>query len=155
MFWSCSLTTLHSSAILVRQALLVAAPTDPGTKKAESFSTQLLQNFWSKLKNKNPKIVGMSPTVSTKCFKQRRVVWHQHHSCLAMAEHQILDGKHFLILGPETGKIWWLKKVQYISTKKYHCQCTSCVARNASGFFTISREQEWFQFKRLGVGNMP
>ena len=27
-----------------------------------------------------------------------------------MAEHQILGGKHFLILGPESGTIWWLRK---------------------------------------------
>ena len=29
--------------------------------------------------------------------------------------------KHFLILRPESGKIWWLKKVQNLQ-KKYHCQ---------------------------------
>ena len=40
-----------------------------------------------------------------------------------MAEHQILGGKHFLILGPKSGKIWWLKKVQYLQ-KKCHCQWT-------------------------------
>ena len=34
-----------------------------------------------------------------------------------------LGGKHFLILGPETGRIWWLKKVQYLQ-KKYHCHWT-------------------------------
>ena len=35
----------------------------------------------------------------------------------------ILGGKHFLILGPESGKIWWLTMVQYLQ-KKYHCQWT-------------------------------
>ena len=39
--------------------------------------------------------------------------------CLAIAENHILGGEYFLILGP--GKIWWLKKVQYLQ-KKYHCQ---------------------------------
>ena len=29
--------------------------------------------------------------------------------------------KHFLILGPETGGFWWLKKVKYLQ-KVYHCQ---------------------------------
>ena len=38
-----------------------------------------------------------------------------------MAEHHIFGGKHFLILGPETGGIWWLKKVKYLQ-KEYHCQ---------------------------------
>ena len=69
----------YLSAILDRQGLLVAAPTDLGTKKAESFSPQLLQNFWLKLKKKNPKIVVMSPTFETKGFKQREVVWQQYH----------------------------------------------------------------------------
>ena len=42
---------------------------------------------------------------------------------LGVAQHQILGGKHFLILGPESSKTWWLKKVQYLQ-KKYHCQWT-------------------------------
>ena len=58
-----------------------------------------------------------------KSFKQKEVVWQQYHLCLAVAEHQILGGKHFLILGPESGKIWWLKKAQYFQ-KKSHCQWT-------------------------------
>ena len=60
------------SAILDRQRLSVAAPVDLRTKKAESFSPQLLQGFWSKLKKKNPKIVMMSPTVTTKNPKPKR-----------------------------------------------------------------------------------
>ena len=46
----------YLSAIFDRQGLLVAAPIDLGTKKAESFSLQLLQGFWFQLKKKNPKI---------------------------------------------------------------------------------------------------
>ena len=45
------------SAVLDRQGLSVAAPVELRTKKTESFSPQLLQGFWSKLKEKNPKIV--------------------------------------------------------------------------------------------------
>ena len=57
------------SAILDRQGLSVAAPVDLGTKKTESFSPQLLKGFWAKLKKKkNPKIVVMYPTVTTKNF---------------------------------------------------------------------------------------
>ena len=145
----------YLSAILDRQGLLVAAPMDLRTKKAESFSPQLFQGCWSKLKKKNPKIDVMSPTVSTKRFKQKKVVWQQYHSCLAGAEHQILGGKHFLILGPESGKIWWLKKF-YNSRKSATANGPSCVASNPSGFFTIStifcvhwslyqpRVSEWF-----------
>ena len=65
------------SAILDRQGLLVAAPVDLSTKKAESFSPQALQGFWSKIKMKNPKIVVMLPTVFTKYTNQKEVIWQQ------------------------------------------------------------------------------
>ena len=50
------------------------------------------------------------------------MVWQHYRLCIDVAE-QILGGKHFLILGPESRKIWWLKKVQYLK-KNYHCQWT-------------------------------
>ena len=40
------------SAIIDRQGLMVAAPVDLRTKKAQSFSLQALQGFWSKMKKK-------------------------------------------------------------------------------------------------------
>ena len=99
MSGKCSLTTLNLSAVLDRQGLQVAAPIDLRTKKAESFSPQLLQGFWHKLKKKkNPKIVVMSPTVETKRFKKKEVVWQQYHLCMDVQEHQLLGGK-------ESGKI--------------------------------------------------
>ena len=79
--------------------------------------------FWSKLKKKNPKIVVMSPTATAKNSKQKEIIWQQYRLCLAVAEYQIRGGKHFLIFGPESGKIWWLKKGQYLQ-KKYHCRWT-------------------------------
>ena len=111
----------YLSAILDRQGILVAAPIDLRTKKAESFSPQLLQGFWSKLKIKNPNIVVMSPTVTTKNSKHKEVKWQQYCLCLAVAEYEIRGGKRFLILGPVSTKLWWLKKVQYLQ-KKYHYQ---------------------------------
>ena len=48
--------------------------------------------FWLKLKTKNPKIVVMSPTVETRSFKKKEVVWLQYHLCMDVAEHQILGG---------------------------------------------------------------
>ena len=62
----------HLSAILDRRGLSVTVPVDLGTKNSESFSPQLLQGFWSKLKN-NLKIVVMFPTVTTKNPKQKAV----------------------------------------------------------------------------------
>ena len=90
---------------------------------AESLLPQLLQGFWSRLKKKSPNIVGMSPTVTTKNSKQKEVMWQPYRLRLAVAEYPILGGKHFLTLGPKSGKMWWMTKVQYLQ-KKYHCQWT-------------------------------
>ena len=133
----------YLSAIPDRQALMVAAPADPRTKKAEGFSPQVLKRFWSKIKIKNPKIHLMSPTVFTRYPNQKEVIWQQYRLCLAIQECQFLGGKHFLIAGPELGKIWWLKKVQYC--QKYHCRCTllrgrqpKWILNNFADFFTTT-----------------
>ena len=52
--WELFSDNSYLSAILGRHGLLVAATVDIRTKKTESFSPQLLQGFWSKLKEKNP-----------------------------------------------------------------------------------------------------
>ena len=51
------------------------------------------------------------------------MVWQLYHLFFDVAEQQFLGGKHFLVLGLKSGKIWWLKKVQYLQNK-YHCQWT-------------------------------
>ena len=100
----------------------------------------------------------MSPTVTTKSFKQEEVVWQQYHLFLAVAEHHIL------------GEIWWFKEVQYL-WKKYHCQWT--LLRGVLEFLPVLRERvvptEWqvrtvlgdcisrarvIQCKRHSIGNM-
>ena len=124
----------YLSAILDRQVLLVAAPIDLRTRKAEGFSPHLLQVLWSKLKRKNPKIAVTSPECYYEGFQAERSSWPLYHLCLFVAEHQILGGKHFLIFGPRPGKILLLKKVQYFK-KKYHFQWTSRLARTLSGCF--------------------
>ena len=111
----------YLSAILDRQGLQVAAPTDLRTKKAESFSPQLIQGFWQKLKKNNSKIVVLSLTFETKDFRKEEVVWQEYHLCVGRGRTSNSWRKHFLILGPESGNIWWLKKVQHLQ-KKYHCQ---------------------------------
>ena len=97
--WELFSDNSYLSAILDRQGLSVAAPVDLATKNVESFSPQLLQGFWSKLKEKNPEMVVMSPTVTTKNSKQKEVIWQRYRLCLAVAEYQILGGEHFLIFG--------------------------------------------------------
>ena len=71
--WEMFSDNSHLSAILDRQLLQVAAPIDLRTKNAQSFSPQLLQGFWQKLKKENPVIVVMSPTVETTSFKKKEV----------------------------------------------------------------------------------
>ena len=61
----------YMSAIFDREGLQVAAPIDLRTNKTESFSPQLIQGFWQKIKKKNTKIVVMSPTAETKSFKKK------------------------------------------------------------------------------------
>ena len=56
----------------------------------------------------------MSPTVFAKYTNQKKVKWQQYRLCLAIAEYQILGGKHFLTLKPESEEISWLKKVQKV-----------------------------------------
>ena len=51
-----------------------------------------------------------------------------------MAEHQIVGGKHFLILGPESGRIWWFRKVQDLQ-RRYHCQWTFLRGKNPKWIF--------------------
>ena len=47
---------------------------------------------------KNPKMIGMYPTIETKRYKQQEASTGSSTTCvLDVAEHQILDGKHFLI----------------------------------------------------------
>ena len=133
--WEMFSDNSYLSAIFDRQGLQVAAPIDLRTKKAEIFSPQLSQGFWHKLKKKNPKIVVISPTVETKSFKKKEVVWQQYHLCMDVVQHQILGGKHFLILVPESGKIWWLQRLQ----QKYHFQWTLLRGEKPKFFFfTIS-----------------
>ena len=79
-------------------------------RKLRVFSPELLHGFWSKIKTKNPKIVVMSLTITTKNSEQEEVIWHPYYFCLAVAEHQFFGGTHFLILEPGSGKIRWLKK---------------------------------------------
>ena len=154
--WELLLDNSYMSAILDRQGLLVAAPVDMRTKKAESFSPQALQDIWSRIQIKNLKTVMMSPTVFTKYSYQKEVIWQQHQLSLAIAEYHILGGEHFLILGLMSGKIWWLKEVHYLQ-KKYHCRWTLLRGRQPKWIFIIlaifynhlslyrSRVSEWFR----------
>ena len=119
----------------------------------------------------------MSPTVTTKNSKHKEVIWQQYRLSLAVTRCQILGGKHVLILGPEAGKIWWLKKVQFLQ-EKYHCRWTllrkilatqynhlSSYQSLVSMWFlrngkseqfleTVYPRQQWFQFERHNIGNM-
>ena len=78
----------------------------------------------------------MYPTVTTKRSKQKEVVWQKCRLCLSVPEYQILGGKHVLILGQVSGKIWWLKMYNTFR-KSTTADGLSCVARNPSGFFII------------------
>ena len=122
--WEMFRDNLYLSGILDRQGLLVAAPTHFRTKKAESFSPQLLQGFWSKLKKNNPKIVVMSPTVTAKNSEQKDVIWQQYRLFLAVAAKKSLAASIF----------FWDEHQARFGTPNE----PSCEARTPSGFFIIS-----------------
>ena len=169
----------YLSAILDRQGLSVARPVDLVTKNTESFSPKLLQGFWSSNKEKNPKIVVMSPPVTTQNSKQKEVIWQQYCLCLAVAEYQILGG-NILYFGTRIRKDLVVKNRYNTNRRSTTAAGHSCVARNASGFFIIwaisyvlldwcrsngmaSTSSSWrlyvqskrlFQFKRHSIGNM-
>ena len=63
----------------------------------------------------------------------REVIWQQYRLCLAVAEDQSPGGEHVLIPGPESGKIWWLVKIQHL--QKYHCQWTLLRGRRPKWIF--------------------
>ena len=136
----------YVSGILDRQGFQVALE----QRRLRVSRYNCYRAFWHMLKKKNPKIVVMSPTVETKSFKKKEVVWQQYHLCMDLAEQQILGGKHFLILGPEGGKIWWLKKVQYLQ-KKHHCQWTLLRDEKPKWIFSQSRQS----FRSTGVSTSP
>ena len=110
------------SAILDRQGLQVAAPIDLRTKKAESFSPQLLQGFWHKLKKKNPKIVVMSPTVETKSFKKRK--WYGKSVVYGRGRTSNSWRKTLPYFGTRIRKDLVVEKGAISPEKKYHCQWT-------------------------------
>ena len=127
------------SAVLDRQGLQVAAPIDLCTKKAESFSPQLLHGFWHKFKKKNPKIVGMSPDCWDEELQEERS---------GMATVPLLYGR-----GRTSSS--WRKTLPYFGTrirkdlvveqsaispekKKYHCQWT--LLRGEKPNFSQSRQ---------------
>ena len=70
--WELFSDNSYLSAVLDRQGLQVAAPADLRNKKIEHFSPLLLQSFWSRLKEKNPKIVVIFPTHVTKTLNKRK-----------------------------------------------------------------------------------
>ena len=65
--------------------------------------------------------------------------WKQYRLCLAVAEHQIFGGMHFLIVGPESGKIWCLKKVQIPPEK----------STTANGPLLLGKKPKWI-FQNFG-----
>ena len=119
------------------------------TKKTENFTAQLLQRFWYKPKRKNPKTVVMSPIVASKSHKAK----FQNISYLATVPFVRGCGRTphpwrkntSLFWGPESGRIWWLKKVQYL-LKKYHCHWTLLRGKPLSGF-----SQSWHSVTTIRI----
>ena len=119
-----SLTILIWALSLDRQGLLVAAPVNLRTKKNRKLLTIAIAGLLSNLKEKNPKIVVIAPTVTTQNSQQKEVIWQQCCLCLSVAGYQILGGVHIFSRWDQNQErfgVW--KKVQHLQ-KKYNCQWT-------------------------------
>ena len=125
----------YLSAILDRQGLLVAAPVDLRTKKAENFTSQLLQGFWYKLKSKNPKVVVMSlllrrATSKTKLFGNTSICVWPWQNTKSLAEN--------------TSLLWDQNQKEFDGWKRYNIFRKSTIVNGPSsaekdqpsGFFT-------------------
>ena len=160
--WDLFSEKYHLSAILYLETLTKS----PEIAVVTSAQFSWFEGYWGggvrggylkSLSIKDTEIGVTSPTVATKDTQQNDVIWQPYHVCLAVAEHQILERKHFLLWVPESGKIWWLKKVQYLK-KKYHCKWTllrgrkpKWISHNLSSYEALV--SIWFQ--RNGKSDQP
>ena len=94
--WELFSENSYLRAVLDRQGLMVAAPADLRIRKADSFSLQILQGFWPRIKRKNPKNISDVTNCMQEIHKSERSDMATVPTVLAKAEYQILDGKHVL-----------------------------------------------------------
>ena len=133
--WELFSDNSYLSAILDRQGLPVAAPVDLRTKNTEMLLTTAIAGLLVKAQEKE---FVMYPTVTAKNSKQKRGYMATVLSVLGRSRiPKSLVGEHLLTLGPESGKIWWLKKGNNTFRKSITANGLSCVERNPSGFFII------------------
>ena len=99
------------------------------------FTPQLLQGFWYK-RERIRRSLGCPRQLLRRATSNKKLFGSNTICCMAVAEHHILGGKHFLILGPESGGIWRLKWVQKLQ-KKYHCQWILLRGKNPKWIFHI------------------
>ena len=156
MFGNCSLTILFFlSAMLDRQGLSVAVQVDRKNQNSESFSPQLCQGFWSKLKDEIPKIVVVSPTVTAKNSKQKEAMWQQCRLCLALAEYQICGVGLSCVEGHPSGSFHnlgsLLHSLGFAQESRKHVVPTEWQIRAVLG---ANPGQGFFQSKRHSIANM-
>ena len=138
MFGSCSLTiNSFVSAILDRQGLLVATPVDLRTKKAESVSPQLLQGFWSKLKRKNPEVVVLSPTVTTKTLSKKKSHGNSTVCAWPWQSSKSLAVSIFIKFWDQNQEGFGGRKSYDTFRRSTTADGPSCVARDPCGFSII------------------
>ena len=125
------------SAVLDRQVLMVAAPVDLIIKRAESFSPQALQGFWSRIQNKEHPKLEWGPQLSSlkNSYQKKDVIlatvtncaWPQQNIELPVATipHSRTQVRQGLVT--EEGTV--------ASEKKYHCQWTLLRGRQPKWIF--------------------
>ena len=140
MSWRCFQTVLIWAPLLIDKDSWLQRQWTSKQRRQIVFRHSCWKAFGKSPKRRNP-ISSWQRAVSTeKCFGNNNILGRGR------------GGKHLLLLGPESGRTWWLKKVQYIP-KSTTANEPSCVERTPSGFFTILAicYNHWNQFQhRVG-----
>ena len=132
--WEMFSDNSYLSAILDRQGLQVTAPVDLRTKKAEIFTPQLLQGLLVQAEEKESQD---RCDVSECCYEEpqaTRSYFRNNTICAWPWQNtKSLSENTSLFWWTETGRIWWLKKVQHLPKKSTAANGPSCEAINPSG----------------------
>ena len=124
MSGSCSLTVLIWVLFLTDKDLWLQPQWTSEPRRLRASHHSYCMAFGQSSRKRIPKIVVMSTTVTAQNQKQKTVKRQRYRLCLALAEYQILGGKHFLICGNWIRKDLVFENGTTPSEKKYHCQWT-------------------------------
>ena len=148
--WELFSQNSYLSAILGRHGLVVAATVDIRTKKTESFSPQLLQGFWSKLKEKESLRLSCCLRLLPPKTRSRKKSKGNGTVCAwPWQSIKSLTLNISLFWDQNQEEFWWLKKCT-IPSEQYHCQWSFLRGKKPKGILhnvlaTSHHHLSWYQ----------